>query len=344
LKQIFFSTIRSPFFLAARSTAMRNLRGGFTTLCLPVLLINWQVNHDAATVYASVIISEIASKGSANVCGDGVNDWIELFNSDAQTSFDISGYILHDDKGIQDAANYFTFPHNYEPLRPHEYRLVCTKQQGDNNTDPTTTMLLSPQFSIGGDDTITLVARDGLTILASVGPLPDLYNDFDITYAWDAETGTLSVDSIERPAENQTVWSYMGGYNYYYTSTPTPGLPNVLTQVGETSAQIKQRLAAQNDAGSRFFGMNAQGFPVVAEDDGALDPVLDLHLTMLASDYEYMMANKQFELYLPFQTARLVTPVKPQEEILSITSPGNIRTKGQTTLFFSSCMNTTTGE
>jgi Lamin Tail Domain len=302
------------------------------TLCLVVVLVNWQT----LVSVASVIISEIASKGSANVCGDGVNDWIELYNSDSQTPFDITGYILHDDKGIHDAAN-FTFPTDYEPLLPGEYRLICTKQ-GD---DPT----LSPQFSIGGDDTITLVSRDGTTIVASVGPLPDIHNDFDITYAWDSETDTLAVSSIERPAETQNSWVNYMGYNYYYTSTPTPGLPNVLTQVGETAEQIKQRLAEQNEAGTRFFGMNSQGHPVA----DALDPVLDLHLTMEDGDYQYMMENKQFEMYVPFQAARLVTaaasatPVK-QQEILSITSPGSIRTKGQTTLFFSSCMNTSTGE
>jgi hypothetical protein len=133
----------------------------------------------------------------------------------------------------------------------------------------------------------------------------------------------------------------MGGYNYYYTSTPTPGLPNILTQVEETADQIKRRLAQQNDQGTRFFGMDAQGLPV----DDALDPVLDLHLTMQEDDYQYMMKNKGFEVYLPFQSVRLVTAdLLVQKELLSLSTPGLIRTKGQSSLYFAACAGTTTGE
>jgi hypothetical protein len=290
------------------------------------LLLNWQI-----PISASVIISEIAGKGSSSVCG-GLNDWVELYNN-AQTPLDISGYILHDDKGINDALN-FTFPQDYEPLQPGEYRLICTKD-GDDTTQ-------SPQFSIGGDDTITLVSRDGSTAVASVGPLPDSHDEFDVTYAWDSDSNTLSFTSIDRPSETQNVSSYMG-YNYYYTSTPTPGLPNILTQVGETSEKIKQRLANQNEMGTRFFGMDSRGFPV----DDAFDQVLEFHVTMNENDYQYIMENKQFEVYVPFQTARLVTAARSstlekRQELLAITTPGNIRTKGQTSLFFSTCMNTST--
>jgi hypothetical protein len=147
---------------------------------------------------------------------------------------------------------------------------------------------------------------------------------------------------MERAAENnQTAWNFTG-YNYYYTSTPTPGLPNILTQVGETADQIKQRLARQNDEGSRFFGMDSRGFSVEEED--AFDQVLDLHLTMKEDDYQYMMENKGFEVYLPFQGARLVTADFVQEELLSLSSPGLIRTKGQSSLFYAACAGTTTGE
>jgi Lamin Tail Domain len=288
------------------------------------------LNRDTTFVSTSVIISEIAGKGSSNVCGDGNNDWIELHNTDPSELVSLAGYILHDDKGVNDSQA-FTFPQDYDALLPGEYRLICT-MMGDNAT--------SAQFSIGGDDVITLVSSDGSTVIAFVGPLPDTHNDFDITYAWDSDARTVS--SIERPAEDQTVWSVMG-YNYYYTSTPTPGLPNILTQVGETADQIKQRLARQNAQGTRFFGMDSQGFPV----DDALNQVLDLHLTMEDEDYQYMMENKGFEVYLPFQSARILNAEFPdvvQEELLSLSSPGRIRTKGQSSLYAATCAGTTTGE
>jgi Lamin Tail Domain len=113
-------------------------------------------------VSASVIISEIAAKGSSNVCSsdDANNDWIELHNNDLSEPVSLAGFILHDEKGIHD-VNAFAFPPDYEPLLPGEYRLICTNMTG-----------VSPQFSIGGDDTITLVSSDGSTVIASVGALP----------------------------------------------------------------------------------------------------------------------------------------------------------------------------
>jgi Lamin Tail Domain len=133
-----------------------------------------------ALVSADIVISEIAGKGSSNVCGEeDPNDWIELHNTATNASVSLAGYILHDDNGIDDATA-FTFPPDYQALEPGEYRLLCTK--GDDVTT-------SPQFAIGGDDTISLVASDRSTVVASVGPLPDTRNEFDITYAWDLARG-----------------------------------------------------------------------------------------------------------------------------------------------------------
>jgi hypothetical protein len=288
------------------------------------------LNRQTIFVPANVIISEIAGKGSSNTCGDEKTDWIELYNNDANDPVNLTGYTLHDDKGINDAEA-FTFPPDYAPLMPGEYRLICTMMGGND------TAHVSPQFSIGGDDVITLVSNDGTTVIASVGPLPDTHNEFDITYAWDSDS--LSGSSIDRPAENQTAWNFMG-HSYYYTSTPTPRLPNILTQVGETADEIKLRLIRQNEEGTRFFGIDSQGIPV----EDALEQVLDLHLTMLEDDYDYMMENKGFEVYLPFQTATLVTADSIANELLSLSSPGQIRTKGQSSLFVGACAGTPTGE
>jgi Lamin Tail Domain len=204
------------------------------------LSLNWQHVAIVSSSAGSIIISEIAGKGSSHACGDGSNDWIELHNTDppGEQPTSLSGYILHDGKGIDDEQA-FTFPQDYESLIPGEYRLICCTNASSTKS--------SPQFAIGGDDTLTLVASDGTTVISSVGPLPDTHHYFDITYAWDSETN-----------------------GFQYTSTPTPGLPNVLTQVGETTAadQIKQRLARQNEQATRFFGMDSQGYPV---QDDALD-------------------------------------------------------------------------
>jgi hypothetical protein len=83
--------------------------------------------------------------------------------------------------------------------------------------------------------------------------------------------------------------------------------------------------------------MNSHGYPVAK----AMDPVLDLHLVMNDNDYHYMMNNTGFEVYLPFQTARLVTSTNDDaqdEVLLSIASPGEIRTKGQSSLYFATCV------
>ena len=165
-----------------------------------------------------------------------------------------------------------------------------------------------PQFRIGGDDTISLVDT-GNEIVDSVGPLPDTDSAFDVTYAWNVTDGM-----------------------YLYTTTPTPGTSNILTPIlVETPEQVKERLANQNQLGTRFFGMDSQGFPV---SDG-LDEVLDLYITMEQADYDYLLTNQSYEVYRPFTSARLST--KDNEELLNITSPGRIRPKGQSTLYFGTC-------
>ena len=93
----------------------------------------------AFSLQVALIISEITDKGSLGICSS--NGWLELFNSGAD-SVDIESFICHDDNGIND-PNAFTFQN--QQIAPQEYLLVCT--QIDEN---------SPQFGIGGDDTVTL--------------------------------------------------------------------------------------------------------------------------------------------------------------------------------------------
>jgi CotH kinase protein/Lamin Tail Domain len=324
----FFATQHDPHWLIFSIPTMTC--SSFSLLwpaCLHVytFLVCLSLNRHNVVVTSSIIISEIAGKGSANVCGDGGNneDWLELHNTDpsGEQPVSLAGYILHDDKGIT-GDHAFSFPLDYDVLLPGEYRLICTN---DSNSS-----FASPQFAIGGDDTLTLVSSDGSTVVASVGPLPDhdAYNGFNITYAWDSETN-----------------------GFQYTSTPTPGSSNILTPVVEQTneaAMKKIQLAQQNELGTHFFGMDSQGYPV----DGALDPVLDLHLTMNDDELQEMMKNKYSEVYYSFQSVRLTTARlaaggavrgrEQEDEILSRTSPGRIRTKGLSSLFLAACMGTTT--
>jgi len=185
-------------------------------------------------------------------------------------------------------------------LLPNDYLLVCT-EQGDG-----------PQFGIGGDDTITLLSPTNEVVSSVL--LPDTNSAFDVTYAWNATDGS-----------------------YLYTTTPTPGASNTLTLiVVETPDEYKERLVNQNELGTRFFGIDSRGFPV----SDAFDDVLDLFITMDATDYDYLLKNQSFETYRPFTSARLVT--KANEELQILNSPGQIRPKGQSTLYFGTCFGSPT--
>lgn len=185
-------------------------------------------------------------------------------------------------------------------LAPNAYLLLCSGAAD------------GPAFRIGGDDTITLLNPTGEE-LSSV-TLPDTDSAFDVTYAWNATDGS-----------------------YIYTTTPTPGAANTLTPiVVETPQDIKDRLAAQNALGTQFFGMDGQGIKV----SDAYDDVLDLYITMEADDYDYLLKNQSFEVYVPFTSARLAT--KANEELQVLNSPGRIRPKGQSTLYFGTCFGSPT--
>jgi Lamin Tail Domain/CotH kinase protein len=276
----------------------------------------------------SVMFSEIAYQGtpSSAVCEGAESDWLELYNTDTGNNtdvsgFDLSGLILYDDQGVNDTDHVYTFPQGQQ-LAPGEYLVLCM-----DGSDP----LTSPQFKIGESDTLTLFNPFTQEIVASVGPLPDgapkeERGAFDVTYAWN---------------NNMYISS-----SYTYTSTPTPGSANILTPVimnEETTAEeIKERLKLQNALGTQFFGMDDHGLPV----PNRLDDVLDLHLTMKQTDYDYLMQNASFQLYAPFTSARVTRSNSNSnsggEELLVLGSPGRIRTKGQSTLSIAHCMGSPT--
>jgi len=80
------------------------------------------------------------------------NDWVELHNWSPNNAVNLTGYVLHDDKGPLD-EDAFTFTTTDAPLdsvwvlEPQQYQLLCTKGEP----------AVTPQFGIGGSDTVTLL-------------------------------------------------------------------------------------------------------------------------------------------------------------------------------------------
>ena len=120
--------------------------------------------HDREVcVSADVVINEVSDKGSApgeEPVQCGTEDWIELFNS-ADSDADISGYILHDDRGPSHAKA-FVFPGS-TILAAGSYTVFCCNAPPDSST--------APRFKIKSQDTLTLRAADTTTIVHTTGSL-----------------------------------------------------------------------------------------------------------------------------------------------------------------------------
>ena len=283
--------------------------------------------------FASVKITEVARKGTTGVC-EG-HDWLELFNNSTEPVNLSQGYVLHDDKGVNDLDAFRFDAYAGKPLEAQGYLVLCTKltigptTAGESavsdptlaeNPDPS-----SPQFGIGSTDTLTLVQMHNVTsasrnvaytIMSTVGPLPETINAVDVTYAYDSESGT-----------------------YQYTSTPTPEAANVITPLKtleELTAELKATLAKQNDEGAAFFNFGSDGLPV----ENGMDDMLQLHITMSPEDYAYTMQNSSFEVYRPFLSAK-VTDMEGTL-IQAFDSPGRLRPKGQSSLYMAQCLGTDT--
>ena len=160
-----------------------------TTRYLHLLLLSV-----AGLTSSTVVISEVADKGSSGQCGANNEDWVELHNT-GSGSVSLVGWKLHDDKGPSHSKA-FTFP-STTSLAAGEYLVLCTRM-GNATT--------SPQFKISGDDTITLLDASG-AVVSSTGALQDL-GKFGLVWAYDAASTSPS---------------------WHYTSTPTPGQANVFT-------------------------------------------------------------------------------------------------------------------
>ena len=252
-----------------------------------------------------VRINELSNSGTSGVC-DG-NDWIELYlPATCAAALDLNGYVLHDEKGADDGKA-FTFPTEnstrFSLLNPGEYLLLC-----NDGPDP----IASPQFGIGKSDELTLLDPSG-AVVSSTGALQGLgYSD--VSYALDEATDA-----------------------FVYTSTPTPGEANVITAVPTEEEKVEEMRAswsAQNEMGTNFFNMDGKGMPVA----GGFEAVVDLRMEMDPEVREQMREERSYKIYSPFLGANVTAKDDPENVLLSMNSPGRIRPKGQSTLVFGTCL------
>ena len=248
-----------------------------TTRYLNLLLLSV-----AGLTSSTVVISEVADKGSSGQCGANNEDWVELHNT-GSGSVSLVGWKLHDDKGPSHSKA-FTFP-STTSLAAGEYLVLCTRM-GNATT--------SPQFKIGGDDTVTLLDASG-AVVSSSGALQDL-GEVDIVWAYNAATSS-----------------------WRYTSTPTPGQANVFT---DSWPAVRARLAKQHDDGEAFFEASS-----VLEAD-RLPPVVEIRMTLSAEDWAYQQENVSHEVYKPFTAGLTVTSEDGSITHATLTNGGRARPRG----------------
>lgn len=252
-------------------------------------------------------INEIADKGSSNVC-DG-EDWIELFlppaPPDDAPPLNLSGYVLHDDKGPDD-EDAFIFPAS-ATISPGDYMLLC-----NGGADLTT----SPQFGVGGNDQVTLLDPSGV-LISTTGPV-DGRGEFDVSFAYDP----TSADS------------------YIYTTSPTPGDKNSINPLPnpKTLEEMRARLQGQNEMGAAFFNMDDNGRPL---SEGGFGDIVDLRMTMDPELWDKMYDERSYEVYTPFDTVTVTKYDDPSDVLLELSNAGRFRPKGQSTLAYGTCMDRT---
>ena len=158
-----------------------------------------------------------------------------------------------------------------------------------------------PKFKVGKSDTVTLLDASG-NVISTSGKLPGLGEE-NVTYALNA----------------------LG--EYVQTWTPTPGELNVI------ASKPAKDLRAQNSEGTSFFGMDERGLP-----SSGFDAVVDLYAEVDASDWGNLWLHPYAETYIDVQRFKVKSSTNG-EHILP--SPGRMRTRGQSTLFYPICMGNT---
>mmetsp|Transcript_2552 Transcript_2552/g.4215 ORF Transcript_2552/g.4215 Transcript_2552/m.4215 type:complete len:838 (+) Transcript_2552:29-2542(+) len=151
----------------------------------------------------------------------------------------------------------------------------------------------------------------------------------DAVTVLDAEQNLVSTsEAMPGTGSNlQTFARFENGYTY--TSSPTPGAKNVLTQ---DATNVTEALALQNGLGQDFFRLNDDGTPRL---NSLFEEVVDLYISLKADDLTYLEEDPGQEEYVPVQQFKVVHG-ENNETVLS--SGGRMRTKGQSTLMIPACI------
>ena len=251
----------------------------------------------------AIVISEVSDKGTSDgTCGG--EDWVELKNVQSD-DVDLSGWVLHDDKGIDDGGA-FTFP-NGITLAAGAFAVFCCNGDG----------VSAPSFKVGGDDTVTLVSPSG-EIASTTGALPDL-GMLDQTYAYNSDTN-----------------------GYQYTGDPTPNSPNSFTDNSDPSSLLPfgGDLVAQNEAGNKFFGYSTDGATTDDSVEGFFGHVIDIKLSMDETLFNQMWEDQSYEVWTQWDSLEVMSPPGGGETVVfdHLKSGGRIRPRGQSTLAFGTCL------
>ena len=154
-------------------------------------------------------------------------------------------------------------------------------------------------FGINPFDSVTLLDGVGAAVSAT-GAMTGDGGSPGVTYAWD-------------------------GSAYAYTSAATPGAANAFAPV----VPRKERLRAQNERGTWFFGMDGRGETVEG-----FDPIVTMRIEMKLTHWNRIQSKAYEEIFRPF--ARVTVETSRGTEVLE--SPGRIRPRGQSTLALPYCL------
>jgi len=139
----------------------------------------------SADAAGGIVINEVAYRGTSDDVCNG-EDWVELANTNG-SDVDLTGYVLHDDKGPTDEdattiGGGITIP-------SQGYILMC------RDTDFA--------FGIGGSDTVTLLDPSGQTVdsvsMAGDGPDEATYARIDGEFKYTTETTPGADNVLEEP-------------------------------------------------------------------------------------------------------------------------------------------------
>lgn len=204
-------------------------------------------------------------------------------HSTLDTAIDMGGWMIYDDNGVFD-EDAWVIPDGYT-VAPGEYKVVCREQDF--------------LFGIGSDDSVFVMDSDGFIVdqvtLAPGGP------DNDATYAL--------FDEKDKKFE--------------YTTSPTPGKVNILTE----AVPLMTQFVDNNKAAESFFSMK-----------GDMGAVVDINVTIGEEELKMITEHAGWEEYTPFETFTIGSSAEKSQKVVTSESAGDIRVRGQSTNTITTCL------